>query len=77
MSGGTLEGVAYDPVSYIVAGLQRRFAQLVDETRLVAATQLQAFARHPRDTRANRLTQPWRDSTPSGAELPLRATIAR
>eukprot|EP00969_Alexandrium_andersonii_P016071 703352-Alexandrium_andersonii.AAC.1 len=39
-----------DPVSYIVAGLQSRFAQLDDETRLAAATQLQAFARHQHES---------------------------
>eukprot|EP00969_Alexandrium_andersonii_P296091 13086000-Alexandrium_andersonii.AAC.1 len=44
--GGVPNGVAYDPMSYIVAGLQQRFAQLGDETRLVAVTQLQAFAPH-------------------------------
>eukprot|EP00969_Alexandrium_andersonii_P269767 11923750-Alexandrium_andersonii.AAC.1 len=45
-NGGVFNGVQYDPVSYVVAGLQHRFAQLDDETRLAAATQLQAFARH-------------------------------
>eukprot|EP00969_Alexandrium_andersonii_P336073 14854626-Alexandrium_andersonii.AAC.1 len=45
-NGGVFSGVAYDPVSYIAAGLQHRFAQLDDETCLAAATQLQAFARH-------------------------------
>eukprot|EP00969_Alexandrium_andersonii_P001536 67461-Alexandrium_andersonii.AAC.1 len=43
--GGVLNGVAYDPVSYIVAGLRQRFAQFEDEARVAAATQLQAFAR--------------------------------
>eukprot|EP00969_Alexandrium_andersonii_P299204 13227440-Alexandrium_andersonii.AAC.1 len=45
-NGGVFNGVQYDPVSYIVAGLQHRSAQLDAETRLAAATQLQAFARH-------------------------------
>eukprot|EP00969_Alexandrium_andersonii_P168609 7451447-Alexandrium_andersonii.AAC.1 len=48
--GGVLNGVAYHPVPYIVAGLQQRFAQLGDETPLTAATQLQAFARHHRES---------------------------
>eukprot|EP00969_Alexandrium_andersonii_P132616 5864267-Alexandrium_andersonii.AAC.1 len=30
--GGVIDGVMLDPVSYIVAGLQKRFAQLDDET---------------------------------------------
>eukprot|EP00969_Alexandrium_andersonii_P313133 13835405-Alexandrium_andersonii.AAC.1 len=36
--GGVLNGVARDPVSYSVAGLQQRFAQLDDGTRSAAAT---------------------------------------
>eukprot|EP00969_Alexandrium_andersonii_P056590 2495281-Alexandrium_andersonii.AAC.1 len=31
-NGGMMGGVMLDPVSYIVAGLQSRFAQLDDET---------------------------------------------
>ena len=44
-AGGAINGVQYDPVSYIVVGLQQRFAQLDDESRLVAMTQLLAFQR--------------------------------
>eukprot|EP00969_Alexandrium_andersonii_P030962 1351729-Alexandrium_andersonii.AAC.1 len=43
--GGVLNGVAYDPASCIVAGLKQRLAQLDDDTYLVAARQLQVFAR--------------------------------
>eukprot|EP00969_Alexandrium_andersonii_P056582 2494995-Alexandrium_andersonii.AAC.1 len=49
-NGGTIGGVPLDPMSYIVAGLQLRFAQLDDETRLVAATRLRAVARHQHES---------------------------
>eukprot|EP00969_Alexandrium_andersonii_P124716 5512518-Alexandrium_andersonii.AAC.1 len=49
-NGGAIGGVPLDPVSYKVAGLQSRFAQLDDEARLAAATQLQAFARHQHES---------------------------
>ena len=44
-SGGAIHGVQYDPVVCIVVGLQQRFAQLDDESRLVAMTQRLAFQR--------------------------------
>ena len=36
IAGGSINGVHLAPVSYIIAGLQIRFAQLEDETRLAA-----------------------------------------
>ena len=45
LNGGFVNGVQVDPITYIVAGLQQRFAMLDDEHRLVAMTQLLAFSR--------------------------------
>ena len=45
MNGGVIHGQQLEPVTYIVAGLQMRFAQLDDESRLAAMTQLLAFQR--------------------------------
>ena len=45
MRGGEMCGQHLEPVTYIVAGLQARFAQLDDESRLAAMTQLLAFQR--------------------------------
>ena len=47
--GGVSEGRQLDPVSYIMAGLQSRFAQLDDETRLAAMTEMLAFQRLPNE----------------------------
>ena len=44
-NGGVMYGQQLEPVTYIVAGLQARFAQLGDEGRLAAMTQLLAFQR--------------------------------
>ena len=45
MNGGIVNGMPVDPVTYIVAGLQNRFALLDDEHCLAAMTQLLAFSR--------------------------------
>ena len=42
-AGGAMHGVQYDPASYILDGLQQRFAQLGDESRLVAMTSCSPF----------------------------------
>ncbi len=47
LQGGVVENVHYDPVAYIVVGLQMRFGQLDDETRLASMSELLAFARRP------------------------------
>jgi len=46
MNGGIIDGRQLDPVTYIVAGLHRNFAQLDEESRLGAMTELLAFRRH-------------------------------
>ena len=43
MNGGVFNGIPVDPVTYVVHGLQQRFALLDDEHRLAAMTQLLAF----------------------------------
>ncbi len=47
MHGGEIGGIHYDPVTYILAGLQMRFGQLDDETRLASMNEFLAFARRP------------------------------
>ena len=50
INDGVLNGQQLDPVTYIVAGWQGRFAMLDDESRLAAMTQLLACQRHPSET---------------------------
>jgi len=50
LNGGVYEGVAYDPVSYIIAGLRGRYGQLDEETRMAAMTELLGFVRHQNET---------------------------
>ncbi len=45
--GGVINGQALDPVSYILYGLHARFAQLGEETRLAAMTDMMSFQRRP------------------------------
>ena len=45
--GGIINGQALDPVSYILYGLHARFAQLGEETRLAAMTDMMSFQRRP------------------------------
>ena len=49
-NGGTINGVQLDPVSFLLHGLQLRFAPLDEETRLRAAQDMLAFARRPGET---------------------------
>ena len=49
-NGGMINGVMVDPVSYIVYGLHARFAQLGEESRLVAMTEMLSFSRGPRES---------------------------
>ena len=49
-TGGIVNGVQLDPVSYIVLGLHARFAQLGEETRLVATTEMLSFHRKPNES---------------------------
>ena len=44
-NGGNVNGEHLDPVTYIISGLHRNFAQLDEETRLAAMTEFLAFAR--------------------------------
>ena len=48
--GGIIEGVQLDPVSYLLQGLQRRFAPLDEEGRLRASMDLLNFSRNPGET---------------------------
>ena len=50
LNGGVYEGVQYDPVSFIIAGLRGRYGQLDEETRMAAMTEMLAFSRHPQET---------------------------
>ena len=45
--GGVANGVQLDPVSYLIQGLQARYALLDDESRLAAMTEMLAFGRKP------------------------------
>jgi hypothetical protein len=47
MMGGVRNGIQLDPVSYLMAALQDRFAALDEETRLASMTEMLAFARRP------------------------------
>ena len=44
-NGGQINGVMLDPVSYLLHGLQQRFAPLDEENRLRAAQDLLSFTR--------------------------------
>ena len=44
-NGAFIKGVQVDPITYIVIGLQQRFAMLDDEHQLAAMTQRLAFSR--------------------------------
>ena len=50
MNGGVVNGIPVDPVTYVVHGLQQRFALLDDEHRLAAMTQLLACSRRHGET---------------------------
>ena len=50
MNGGQINGVQVDPITFIVAGLQQRFAMLDDEHRLAAMIQLLAVSRRQGET---------------------------
>ena len=45
--GGVRNGINLDPVFYLMAALQDRFAALDEETRLASMTEMLAFARKP------------------------------
>ena len=49
-NGGYLNGQYYDPVSYLLAGLELRFGNLDEEQRQMAANELHAFRRHQGET---------------------------
>ena len=57
MHGGGVKGVQVDPVTYIEAGFQNRFALLDDEHRLAAMTQCW----HSHDVTENQSTARWHD----------------
>ncbi len=44
-NGGVLQGRRLDPVSFLMAGLAQRYAQLGDESRLAAMVEFQSFQR--------------------------------
>ena len=47
MHGGILNGVQVDPVTYLLGGLHAKFSALEEESRLIAMTEMLAFARKP------------------------------
>ena len=49
INGGAVNGVQLDPVSYVIHGLHTRFAQLGEESRLVAMTEMLSFQRRPNE----------------------------
>ena len=49
-NGGQINGVMLDPVSYLLHGLQQRFAPLDEENRLRAAQDLLSFTRRRNET---------------------------
>ncbi len=44
-NGGVLQGRRLDPVSFLMAGLAQRYAQLGDESRLAAMVEFPSFQR--------------------------------
>ena len=50
LNGGVIHGQPMDPVSYILYGLEIRFAQLADEARLAAMNEITAFQRMPHES---------------------------
>ncbi len=44
-NGGEIRGVHQDPLTYILVGLQQRYGQFGDESRLAAMVEYQAFER--------------------------------
>ena len=50
VNGGVMNGVAVDPVTYLLGSLHARFAALEEESRLSSMTEMLAFARRPGET---------------------------
>ena len=50
VTGGMMNGVAVDPVTYLLSSLHARFAALEEESRLSSMTEMLAFARRPGET---------------------------
>jgi len=48
--GGMVNGIAVDPVTYLLGSLHARFAALEEESRLTSMTEMLAFARRPGET---------------------------
>ena len=48
--GGVLNGIAVDPVTYLLSALHARFAALEEESRLTSMIEMLAFARRPGET---------------------------
>ena len=49
-TGGVVNGVAVDPVTYLLGSLHARFADLEEESRLASMTEMLAFTRRPGET---------------------------
>ena len=49
ISGGTIDGLQADPVSYILAHLAAQYAPLTEESRLQALTEIMNFQRRPHE----------------------------
>ena len=50
VNGGVQNGVAVDPVTYLMGALHQRFSALEEESRLTCMTEMLAFARRPGET---------------------------
>jgi hypothetical protein len=48
--GGLINGVAVDPVTYLLGSLHARFAALEEESRLTSMTEMFAFTQRPGET---------------------------
>ena len=48
--GGTVNGVHLDPLGYLMAGMELRYAQMSDETRLAAMQEYMSFQKYPHET---------------------------
>ena len=63
IAGGAINGVNVDPMTFLMHALSERYAQLGEETRLSAITELMHFTRHGREriddliTRFDRIRQ--------------------
>ena len=53
IAGGTVNGVAVDPMTYLMHSLSERYSELGEETRLAALTDLMNFSRRGQEISTN------------------------